>query len=142
MDEDWAGVLLRGPPSSGKSDLALRLLDQGARLISDDQTELHLSGGLLTLRAPERITGRLEVRGLGLVSVSRIEHAPLVLIADLVTPAEIDRLPPPRTVTLAGVSVAALLIAPFEASATAKLRLASRAAITGTIGALDNMAAS
>ncbi len=142
VDEGWAGVLLRGASGSGKSDLALRLIDQGARLIADDQTELHLTDGALTLRAPTRVAGRMEVRGLGLVRVPRVEHASLVLVADLVAAAKIDRLPPPRAVTLAGVSIAALHLAPFEASAAAKLRLAVRAAATGSIGALDKMAAS
>ena len=142
VDGNWAGVLLRGASGSGKSDLALRLIDQGARLIADDQTELCPTDGALILRAPARIAGRLEVRGLGLVAVPTVEQAALLLVAELVSAAEIDRLPPPQSVTLAGVSVAMVRLAPFEASATAKLRLATRAAAAGTIGALDKMALS
>jgi len=142
VDEGWAGVLLRGASGSGKSDLALRLIDEGARLVADDQTELCLNGGALRLRAPARIAGRMEVRGLGLVSVPLVEQASLVLVAELAPAAEIDRLPLPQTVILAGVSVAMVRLAPFEASATAKLRLAARAAMTGTIGALDKLAVS
>ena len=140
VDDDWAGVLLRGPPGSGKSDLALRLIDQGARLIADDQTELWLYESALNLRAPASIAGRLEARGLGLVRVPTVEQASLVLVADLVAVADIDRLPPPQTVTLAGQSVARVRLAPFEASATAKLRLATRAAAHGIFGALDDIA--
>lgn len=140
VDGDWAGVLLRGRSGSGKSDLALRLIDEGALLIADDQTELCLADGVLTLRAPARIAGQLEVRGLGLIAVPVVEQAPLTLVAELVPAAEIDRLPPPQTVTLAGVSVAMVRLAPFEASAPAKLRLATRAAVTGAIGALDKAA--
>lgn len=139
---DWAGVLLRGASGSGKSDLALRLIDEGARLIADDQTELCLHDGALSLRAPARIAGCMEVRGLGLVSVPTVGQASLVLVADLVAAAEVERLPAPHTVTLAGVGVAMVRLAPFEVSAAAKLRLATRAAISGTIGALDNMAVS
>ena len=142
VDGDWAGVLLRGASGSGKSDLALRLIDQGARLIADDQTELCANHGALTVQAPVRTAGRLEVRGLGLVSVPTVEQASLLLVAELVSAAEVDRLPPPQSVTLAGVSVAMVRLAPFEVSATAKLRLATRAAVTGTIGALDKMALS
>lgn len=142
VDEGWVGVLLRGPSGSGKSDLALRLIDEGARLIADDQTELCGSVGALNLRSPPRIAGLLEVRGLGLVGVQTIAQAPLVLVADLVPAAEITRLPLAQTVTLAGVSVALLRLAPFEASATARLRLATQTAIAGGIGALDMVAAS
>src|SRR3546814_14236208 len=61
---DGTGVLLRGPAGSGKSDLALRLIDQGARLVADDRTALALEGGRIIARAPETIAGRTEVRGL------------------------------------------------------------------------------
>lgn len=142
VGEGWAGVLLRGPSGGGKSDLALRLIDEGARLVADDQTELCLKDGALSLRAPARIAGHMEVRGLGLVRVPTVEQASLVLVADLVSAAEIARLPLPQTVTLAGVSVAMVRLAPFETSATAKLRLATRVAMTGAIGALDKLAVS
>ena len=140
VDDDWSGVLFRGPPGSGKSDLALRLIDQGARLIADDQTELWLSDGVLNLRAPASIAGRIEVRGLGLERVPTAEQAPLVLVADLVAAADIDRLPTPQTATLAGMRVARICLAPFEASATAKLRLATRTAAQDRFGALDDVA--
>lgn len=142
VDEGWAGVLLRGPSGSGKSDLALRLIDEGARLIADDQTELCRNDATLNLRSPPRIAGLLEVRGLGLVGVHTVAQASLVLVADLVPAAEIARLPLALAVTLAGVSVALLRLAPFEASATARLRLATQTAIAGGIGALDMVEAS
>ncbi|MDH3737662.1 MAG: HPr kinase/phosphatase C-terminal domain-containing protein [Alphaproteobacteria bacterium] len=142
VDAGWAGVLLRGTPGSGKSDLALRLIDQGARLIADDQTELCPTDAALMLRAPARTAGRLEVRGLGLVPVATVDQAPLVLAADLVDAASIERLPPPRSVTLAGYRIAAVQLAPFEASAAVKLRLAVGAACAGSLGDLDKMAAS
>jgi len=142
VDAGWAGVLLLGAPGSGKSDLALRLIDEGARLVADDQTELCPGGTALNLRAPASIAGRLEVRGLGLVSVATVEQAALVLVADLVAATKIERLPLPRTASLAGYRVAALYLAPFEASATAKLRLAAQTAQNGTMRDLDQMAVS
>lgn len=63
------GVLLLGPSGSGKSDLALRLIDDGARLVSDDRTILFLAGGALHARAPSSIKGLLEVRGLGIIQL-------------------------------------------------------------------------
>lgn len=142
VDGAWVGVLLRGPSGRGKSDLALRLIDEGGRLIADDQTELRPQGDAVSLRAPARLAGRLEVRGLGLVAVPAVDQAPLILVADLVIPAEIERLPAPQTVALAGVRVAMVRLAPFEVSATAKLRLAAQAAAVGAVGALDTLAAS
>ena len=121
------GILLRGPPGSGKSDLALRLIDEGARLVADDQTELHPSGPLLRMTAPAVLAGRLEIRGLGILAVPSLASSPLRLVVDLVAPGAIERLPEPRFCDLAGYSLPCLALAPFEASATAKLRLALRA---------------
>jgi HPr kinase/phosphorylase len=61
------GVLLLGKSGSGKSDLALRLIDRGAMLVADDRTILCLVNGALHARAPATIKGLLEVRGLGIV---------------------------------------------------------------------------
>lgn len=140
VDEGWVGVLLRGASGSGKSDLAVRLIDEGARLIADDQTELWPRDGGLDLRAPARLAGQLEVRGLGLVEVPSVAHAPLGLVAQLVSSTEIERLPPPLSETVAGVRVAAVRLAALEASAPAKLRLAVRAATAGSLGSLDKLA--
>lgn len=139
---EWVGVLLRGPSGSGKSDLALRLIDQGARLIADDQTELCQTVQGLTMSAPARIAGRLEVRGLGLVTMAIVDKVPLVLVADLVSSVEVERMPRPLTVTLAGVSISMMRLAPFEVSATAKLRLAVQQATVGAMDTLDRLAVS
>ena len=121
---DGHGILLRGESGSGKSDLALRLIDAGARLIADDYTELRRAGGTAIMSAPPEIAGRLEVRGLGIVTVAAVAGARLSLVVDLRSPAEISRLPTPQLVHLCGRSFPALALAPFEASAPAKLRLA------------------
>ena len=63
------GVLLRGPSGAGKSDLALRLIDRGWCLVADDQTELKRVENALIATAPATIAGRMEVRGLGLVTM-------------------------------------------------------------------------
>jgi len=64
-------VLLRGPSGSGKSDLALRLIDDGARLIADDQTHLAKKGHALIATPPPAIAGMIEVRGIGVVKLPR-----------------------------------------------------------------------
>jgi HPr kinase/phosphorylase len=121
------GVLLRGPSGSGKSDLALRLIDEGALLIADDQTELRLVGGALRMSAPPTIAGKMEVRGVGILSVDNAKSAPLRLVVDLVAPSAVERLPEPLTCEFLGSPVPRICLAPFEASAPAKLRLALRA---------------
>ena len=118
------GVLLRGPSGSGKSDLALRLIDGGARLIADDQTELtRVSDGLLA-RSPASIAGRMEVRGVGILRVPTVPSALLRLVIDLVALDRVERLPEPQFCDYLQCSLPLLALAPFEASAPAKIRLA------------------
>jgi HPr kinase/phosphorylase len=130
------GILLQGPSGSGKSDLALRLIDAGARLVADDQTELALVGDTLLMSAPATTAGRIEVRGLGILRVPSVPSAVLRLAVALVAPQQIERLPEPQFCKLLGRSVPLLALAPFEASAAAKLKLALRADRTD---ALDRM---
>jgi len=119
------GVLIRGVPGSGKSDLALRLIDGGGYLVADDQTWLAVDAGRVVARPPETIAGLLEVRGLGLVRLPYRASASLSLVVDLVGDGTvIERLPEPSHVDLMGIAVPRIDLAPFEASATAKVRLA------------------
>ncbi|RAU23776.1 serine kinase [Paramagnetospirillum kuznetsovii] len=118
------GVLIRGPSGSGKSDLALRLLDGGAQLVADDQTELSLQDDQIVARAPDTIAGLLEVRGLGIVKVVPRSWAPLALVVDLVDESRIERLPEPAYAHFLGVALPRLDLAPFQVSAAAKVRLA------------------
>jgi serine kinase of HPr protein (carbohydrate metabolism regulator) len=132
------GVLLRGPSGSGKSDLALRLIDAGARLVADDQSELWRDGEAVLARAPATIAGLIEVRGLGIVRLDSLPVARLALVVDLVAPDAIERLPEQRSEAILGVSIPLVALAPFEASAPAKLRLALAAAAgDGTFPALS-----
>jgi len=125
----WRGVLLRGPSGAGKSDLALRLIETGGRLVADDQTELVRKGTSVMATAPARIAGLIEARGVGIAKLGRdqiVSQASLVLLVDLASPERIERLPEPQRESLLGIELPVLLLAPFEASATAKLRLALR----------------
>ena len=123
----WHAVLLRGGSGAGKSDLALRLIDEGARLVADDQTRLVKKGRSLVCRAPATLKSMIEVRGLGIVTLPRTQclaSAVLSLLVDLSAPSKIERLPEPQAETILGATVPRLALAPFEASAAAKLRLA------------------
>ncbi len=123
-----AGVLIRGAPGAGKSDLALRLIDDGARLVADDQVRLGLDDGRIKASAPATITGMIEVNGLGLARLDDdriVAQVTLVLLVDLVEPGEVERAPERAWETVLGVEIALFAVAPFEASAPAKLRLAA-----------------
>jgi serine kinase of HPr protein (carbohydrate metabolism regulator) len=116
------GVLLSGRSGTGKSDLALRLIDRGARLVSDDYTELRAEGDRLIARAPDRIAGRIEMRGVGILTYDAAGEAPVCLLVDLdATP---ERLPEGAPRALAGQAVPALALAALEASAPIKVEQA------------------
>jgi serine kinase of HPr protein (carbohydrate metabolism regulator) len=123
------GVLLRGPSGSGKSDLAARAIDAGARLVADDRVTLTRRGDTIAASAPPSIRGMIEIRGLGILRVDAEEESPLALVADLVEPRDVERLPEPRRCEILGLKLPWVSLAPFEASAVAKLRLALAGAI-------------
>ncbi|MEL6299620.1 MAG: HPr kinase/phosphatase C-terminal domain-containing protein [Pseudomonadota bacterium] len=128
-------VLLRGPPGSGKSDLALRclalapqppLIAAPAELVSDDQVQLTATGeGYLEASAPKPIAGLIEIRGLGIRRISYRQKAHVRLVIDL-GEEQPERLPPDPlpTVEIAGVALPRRTIRPFEASAHLKVLIA------------------
>jgi serine kinase of HPr protein (carbohydrate metabolism regulator) len=132
-------ALLRGGSGSGKSDLALRFLalppeqDFEPRLVADDQVWVEAQGdGSLVASPPETIAGKIEVRGLGILDLAHRGQARLILVADLVPADEVPRMPPdpwPR-ITLAGVALPVVKLAPFELSAPLKLKLALLSAVS------------
>lgn len=126
VEVDGLGVLLRGQAGAGKSDLALRLMDDGARLVADDYTHLAREGDKLIVRAPAEIADMMEVRGVGVLKVGAVLQAELGLVIDLVCSEHIERLPEDETVDLLGLSLPFFRLAPFEASAAAKVRLMVR----------------
>ena len=117
-------VLIEGRSGSGKSDLALRLIDRGAKLVSDDYTLVVRQGAGLVARAPATITGKMEVRGIGIVDLPQVDDVPVALIVQL--DAEVLRLPERRLRKVAGVDVRQVAIEPFHASAPIKVELALR----------------
>lgn len=108
-------MLLLGPPGSGKSDLALRLLARGFRLVADDRVALD---GRVA-RPVANGAGLLEVRGLGIV---RVEHVPRTVLALAVDLGEARRLPAPRRHPALDLPV--VTIEAFAASAPERVALA------------------
>ena len=116
-------VLIAGPSGSGKSDLALRLIDRGAQLVSDDYTLLMRSGGALLALPPATITGKIEVRGIGIVAMPHVERLPVALLVDVSD--TVERMPDGSAVRrVAGVDVPVVTLSAQEASAPIKVELA------------------
>ncbi len=115
------GVLIAGASGAGKSDLALRLIDRGARLVSDDYTLLAPDDGRLVASAPPRIAGRIEVRGVGIVDMPHLAAVPVALLID--ADDSPPRLPDTETIVLRGVRIAYARLALREASAPLKVEL-------------------
>lgn len=117
-------ILITGPSGAGKSDLALRLIDRGATLVSDDQVILEIAESQLTAAAPPTIAGKMEVRGLGIVAMAHAGPMPVALLIDLA--AAPARMPLPATRDLCGARVPVVALAPFELSTAIKVELALR----------------
>ncbi|MDP3867263.1 MAG: HPr kinase/phosphorylase [Phenylobacterium sp.] len=128
----WRGVLIQGPSGAGKSDLALRCLDQGFRLVADDRVELWISGGGLYGRAPETLSGRIEVRGLDILPEPALPWSRVSLCVRAGTP---DRIPEPAFTDDFGLKIPLLTLALLESSAPAKLTRALRHLGDGRFGA-------
>ena len=118
------GVILRGASSSGKSDLALRLINEGAQLVADDQILLNSNGKELFASAPAKLLGLMEVRGVGIIELDYIKNIKVEVIFDLVKKDRISRLPDSLTTNIDGVSVPRIRLFPFEVSASTKLTIA------------------
>jgi serine kinase of HPr protein (carbohydrate metabolism regulator) len=120
---DGRAVVILGPSGSGKSDLALRLLDRGFTLVSDDQTVVKKDGERLVASAPPNIAGKLEIRGIGIVEMETVTNIPVALLVELTS--EIQRLPDEsRERPLLGVNLPLISIDAMTASAPSKVALA------------------
>ncbi len=121
VDFNGAGILIIGKSGSGKSDLALRLIEnKKACLVSDDQTILERQGNHIRASAPKSIAGLLEVRGLGIMKYPAIITT-LHLVVEVSSEQNIERLPMPAFFDFEGVALPLIKLNAFEASAPDKV---------------------
>ena len=131
---DGHAVIVRGDPGSGKSDLALRLIDEPgfgvcgeqilAKLVADDQIILKRSADDLVVSPASSLAGLMEIRGLGIAKVPYVEDVPLAMVVDIEPTSNIERLPDPefKTFEALGVSVPRIAIDASQSSAAARVR--------------------
>ena len=116
----WRGVLLQGEAGAGKSDLMLRAVALGFRLVADDRTLVWRSGGSLYGRAPGPLHGLIELRGVGVVAEPALPLAEIALVVRCEV-GEVERMPDAAFEEIEGVSSPLLRLRALEASAPAKL---------------------
>lgn len=125
---DGRGILLLGPSGSGKSEMALRLIDRGAILVSDDAVAIDTVGDMPVVTSVQNIKGKLEIRGIGICEMQSLDSAPLRMIVELVD--AVDRMPVSTlTQTICGYMIPSIKLVPFEISAAIKLECALRSII-------------
>ncbi len=112
-------VLLRGASGSGKSSLALALIEQGWMLVGDDYVDVRRARAGVVVAPAENLRGWLEVRGVGLLPQPFLLEAPLRLVADLVT--DPPRLPDVMTADIAGSAITCIQLPAHGADLAAKL---------------------
>jgi HPr kinase/phosphorylase len=127
-------VLIIGPPGSGKSSLALCLIDEPGyglsgvlmrcELVADDQVVIRRNGNVLVASPPPALAGKLEIRGLGIVDVVAGSRATLAIVVGLRAHAEIERLPEARNHDILGVTLPFVEIDAASPSASSRLRAA------------------
>jgi serine kinase of HPr protein (carbohydrate metabolism regulator) len=117
------GVLIRGPSGSGKSDLALRLIDDGAGLVADDQVIIKAVGQELYLSPPDSLSGLIEVRGIGVIKIEYVRDIRLRLVVELDPSNEIQRTPIIKEELIKKIPVPVVNMHAFESSVLVKIKI-------------------
>lgn len=114
------GLLILGPSGSGKSSLALELMAVGAQLVADDRTDLRRDGDAVVASCPGPLAGRIEARGLGILTAEHSSPVSLSAIVDL-GQHEPQRLPEQHSYELLGLALP-LVLGPYRSHLYAALR--------------------
>jgi serine kinase of HPr protein (carbohydrate metabolism regulator) len=121
----WRGALIEGPSGTGKSDLAIRMMANGFRLVADDRVVTWTSNGRLYGKSPQALSGLLEARGVGIVPQTPLNLCEIVLLVECRRePGDVARMPDAEPAEVMGVQLPRIELWPFEAAGPAKLRRA------------------
>ncbi len=122
LDGGWRAALIMGSSGVGKTDLMIRSLDGGMRLVADDRTVVWASGGHLYGRAPDTLHGLIELRGVGITRETVLPFARVGLAIHCLPASEaIDRMPDGVVDEICGVRLPALSLHALDASAPSKI---------------------
>lgn len=121
VGQTWRGVLIVGPSGIGKSDLALRAIQSGCHLVSDDYSCVWNSGDDLYAAPPETIEGLMEIRGLGILNQSQRRPMTRISLVALAQTDPVERLPQAEITPILGRNLATIRLNPREASSVPKL---------------------
>lgn len=114
------GLLILGPSGAGKSTLALQMMAVGADLVADDRTDVMRDGAQVIASCPPQISGRIEARGVGILTAVPHWPVPVTLVVDLGRLEE-DRLPQSHSHDVLGVLLP-LVLGPYHPHLYAALR--------------------
>ena len=124
---DHQAVLLLGPSGVGKSDLALRLIDEGAELIADDIVVINSFRDQLTASPAPNGTGLLEVHGIGILrDIAYRQNIPIKIAFELDRSDGTERLQSASCFTIENIDIPLFKLNPMSCSAAAKVRALTR----------------
>lgn len=140
QDGPLAGVMIEGASGSGKSDLALRLIEdcpwRRTVLVADDSALISVEQGRIIARPPGTVVGEMEIRGIGIAPVPFRDRVRLRAVVRL--SSDIKRMPDYEEASPAGaggIALPVLTLDPFQLSAPAKLRYGVRSIVAGHLPA-------
>lgn len=116
------GILLLGESGSGKSDLALRLIDAGAKLVADDRVNISIQNDQMLASPVSALKGKMEIHGVGILSMKYIHNTVLTIAVTLVPRESVERLPEPAWYTREDIRIPVFSLHAFDASTPAKIR--------------------
>ena len=117
------GILFIGESGSGKSDLALRMIEEkGAKLVADDRVDVEVCNGKLIGKSPEKIKNLLEIRNVGITNFDALDCVEICLCVELVKDRlTLERLPYDEHEVFLGVKIPKIKLFAFDCSTVCKI---------------------